>query len=102
MAQLHEVLAVDRDLEQVSSKVVGEAVVTFTKKVDHFTGHVRTLKMFDEARKNEEAGQIEIKELTTTVPEKLAYVAEHLIRYYGCLGPKRSHQPIRPSRYRSS
>jgi len=88
MAKLHEVLAVDKDLEQVVSKVVGEAVVTFTKKADHFTGHVRTLRMFDEARKQEEAGQGEVKELTTTVPEKLKYVTEHVVRHYDALAQK--------------
>lgn len=88
MSQLHEILAVDKDLEQVSSKVVGEAVVTFTKKTDHFTGHVRTLSMFDEARKKEEKSQEEIKEITTTVPEKLDYVAQHLVRYFDVLAQK--------------
>jgi hypothetical protein len=88
MAKLHEVLAVDKDLEQVVAKVVGEAVVTFTKKVDHFTGHVRTLRMFDEKRKDEEAGQGEVKELTTTIPAKLTYVAEHVIRHYDALAQK--------------
>jgi hypothetical protein len=88
MAKLHEVLAVDKDLEQVVSKVVAEAVITFTKKTDHFTGHVRTLRMFDEARKQEEAGQGEVKELTTTVPEKLKYVTEHVVRHYDALAQK--------------
>ena len=90
MSQLHEVLAVDKDLEQVSSKVVGEATVSFSKKTELFTGHVRTLKMFDENRKNEESGQIEVKELSTTVPEKLSYVAEHLVRYFDALAQKES------------
>ncbi len=90
MPHLHEVLAVEKDLEQVASKVVSEAVVTFTKKTDHFTGHVRTLEMFAEDRKREEEGQREVKELTTTVPEKLSYVTEHLIRYYDALSQKES------------
>jgi hypothetical protein len=88
MAVLHEVLAVEKDLEQVASKVVGEAVITFSKKVDHFTGHVKSLEMYDVDRKKEEEGQKEVKELTTTVPEKLSYIAEHLIRFYDALAQK--------------
>lgn len=93
-SKLHEVLAVDKDLEKVATEVVGEAVVTFTKKVDHFTGHVRTLRMFDEGRKQEEAAQGEVKELTTTVPEKLAYVAGHVIRYYDALAQKENTNQV--------
>jgi len=94
MSQLHEVLAVETGLEQAALNVASEAVVTFTKKTDHFTGHVRTLEMFSEDRKKEEAGQEEIKELTTTVPEKLAYVAGHLIRYYDALAQKESTNQV--------
>jgi hypothetical protein len=88
MAKLHEVLAVDKDLEKVASEIINEAVVTFSKKTDHFTGHARTLRMFDENRMDEEAGQAEVKEITTTVPAKLKYVAEHVVRYYNALAQK--------------
>jgi hypothetical protein len=88
MSALHEVLAVDKDLENVCTKVVSEAVVDFKKKEALFSGHIRTLRMFDDSRKSEEAGQVDVKELTTTVPEKLEYVAGHLIRYYDALAQK--------------
>jgi len=88
MAQLHEILAVDRDLEAVAKKVCEEAIVTFTKKTEHFVGTHKRLDMFDEARKQEEKGQEEIKALTTTVQDKLEYLAEHLIRHINCLAQK--------------
>lgn len=90
MAQLHEVLAVDRDLEAVAKKMCEEAIVTFTKKTEHFVGTHKRLEMFDDSRKQEEKGQEEIKALTTTVQDKLQYVAEHLIRHIDCLVQKES------------
>jgi len=88
MGKLHEILAVDRDLENVAKKVVEEAIVTFTKKTEHFQGSHKRLEMFDETRKQEEEGQEEFKSLTTTVKDKLLYVSDHFIRHLDCLAQK--------------
>jgi len=88
MAKLHEVLAVDSDLAETAKKVAAEALITFTKKVDHFLGHDKRLVMFDQDRMQEEGGARERKELVTTVQEKLDYVAGHLIRHFDCLAQK--------------
>jgi len=88
MAKLHEVLAVDRDLEAAAKKILDETITTFTKKTDHFQAYNKKLEMFDDSRSKEEAGQEETKALTTTVQEKLEYVAEHLTRHIDCVAQK--------------
>jgi len=88
MSALHEVLAVDRDLENTAKKVVDEAINTFTKRTEHFTGSMKRLEMFDDSRKKEEEGQQEIRSLTTTVGDKLDYVAEHIIAHIKCTAQK--------------
>ena len=88
MSKLHEVLAVDSDLAETAKKIATEALVTFTKKADHFFGATKRLEMFDESRKQEEEGTAESKEIVSTVQEKLDYVAEHIIRHLDCLAQK--------------
>lgn len=88
MGKLHEILAVDKDLEDTAKKVVGEAGITFTKRVDHFQGAVKRLKMFDEGRQAEEDAASEDKEVVTTVGEKLNYVADHLIKHFNVVAQK--------------
>lgn len=80
MSKLHELLAVENDVESTYKKVVEEAKVTFTKKVDHFSGSHRALKMFDESKQNENID--ENKEMVTTVGKKLAYVKDYAVKYF--------------------
>jgi len=86
MSKLHELLAVETDLEGVHKKVVEEAIVTFSKKPEHFLGQTKVLEMFDEAKKNENTS--EFKEMVTTVGAKLDYVAGHVIRYFDAVYQK--------------
>lgn len=88
MSKLHELLAVEGDLDGVAKKVMEEAFVTFTKKVEHFIGAHKWLEMFDEDRKQEEEAFVEHKELVTTVPEKLVYISEAIIKYYDAIAQK--------------
>lgn len=88
MSYLHEVLAVEKDLENVSAKVQEEAIVTFTKKTEHFLGSNKRLEMFDENRRKEEAGFKEVKEIVTTVDAKLDYVSQAFIRYINAMAQK--------------
>jgi len=80
MAKLHELLAVEGDLEGTYKKVIEETIVTFTKRSDHFFGAEKTLNLFDESRK-EETPAPQRKELVDTVPSKLAYTQDHIVRY---------------------
>lgn len=87
MSKLHEVLAVESDLEGAYKKILQEALGVF-KKGEHFQGFTRILTMFDEARKHEEEASNEHKELTTTVRDKLDYVSESVVRYFDVVAQK--------------
>ena len=88
MGKLHEVLAVDKELEVAQTKIIEEAITTFTKKADHFLGNHKILKMYDDARKDEENGFAEDKEVTTTVQDKLDYVAPYIVRHFDAIAQK--------------
>lgn len=93
-SHLHEVLAVDKELEQAAGKIVEEAKVTFSKKADLFTGHSKTYEFFTEGREQEALGLAERKELTTTVPDKLDYVVMHLVRFIDALSQKEATNQV--------
>jgi hypothetical protein len=79
MSKLHELLAVEGDLEGTYKKILQETQITFEKKPGHFFGAHKKLKMFDE---NAPEMPEEKQELTTTVKDKLTYMAEHIVRYF--------------------
>ena len=79
MPKLHELLAVEGDLEGTYKKIVDEAKVTFDKKGAHFFGVHRRLEMFDEDLPK---APDEHQEMVTTVHDKLEYVNEHVVRYF--------------------
>lgn len=81
MAKLHELLAVEGDLEGIYSKIVKETQDTFTKKPALFFGYNKRLEMFEEG--HPEAPE-ESQEITDTVRGKMDYTAEHIIRYFDC------------------
>lgn len=78
-AQLHQLLPVESNLQTIAKNAALEAASTFSKK-ERFTGTVKRLKMFDEARREEEIS--EVQAITTTVDDKLFYVEEQVARYY--------------------
>lgn len=79
MEKLHELLAIEGDREGNYKRVMEEAVITFTKKTDHFVGQIRRLEMFDQAE--QDLNTEERKELVTTVKDKLNYVQESVVQY---------------------
>lgn len=80
MTRLHEILAVEGGYEATYRKILAEKQETFTKRADHFIGSHAALEMFDDTK----AGQnVEThKEMVTTVPQTLRYVAEISAPYY--------------------
>jgi hypothetical protein len=77
---LHEILAVVGSLKGAKEKIKTETEITFVKKTTHFHGQHRSLRMFDDARQNENTE--EHQELTTTVIDKLEYMSEHFIKFW--------------------
>ena len=88
MAKLHELLAVEGDLEGTWKKILAETLNVFTKKTTLFFGFVRKLKMFSDSRQNE--NDEEHKAMTTTVPKKLEYMWVSTIRYFNAIAQKES------------
>lgn len=88
--KLHEILAVESDLQATALKIVEEAKTTFSKKHDHFLGYHKTLVMFDESRRNEEAGAEDMKKIVETVPGKLKYIRKPCERWFDALLQKES------------
>jgi len=79
---LHELLAVESDLDGAHKKILDETRVTFTKKSDHFLGQHRKFEMFveDGIHYPEES-----KALDTTVQEKLDHMKKTEIRYFDAI-----------------
>jgi hypothetical protein len=77
---LHELLAVEADLRNTKDKAKDTAVRDFTVNPGRFLGAVKTLKLFDESRGNEE-GEARA-EVEDTVIERLQVVAKHFAKYW--------------------
>lgn len=90
--KLHEVLAVEGDLDATAKKVIEEAINTFSKKPDHFLETHRELAMFDDARSNENTE--EHKALVTTVADKLSYVRRHVTKYFDTFAKKEATNQV--------
>jgi hypothetical protein len=92
MSKLHEVLAVEADLEGKAKRIAEEAVATFKSKAHLFSGKVRTLQLFkgddDVSRQAAEQAERQEQLLVTTVPDKLKYVWESLISHWDSVAQK--------------
>ena len=89
MPKLHELLAVEGDLEGIYKQILDETITTFTKKANHFIGAEKTCKIFDENRQDETPAP-QRQELVTTVSEKLTYTQKHIVRYLDAVLQKES------------
>lgn len=79
---LHELLAVEGDLDGAHKKILEETKTTFTKKAEHFLGLHRKLKMFvDDNIIHPETN----KPIDTTVNEKLKHLQKTEIRYFDAM-----------------
>ena len=78
--QLHQLLAVESDLRKKATKIMEEAIATFTKKQDHFDGIERHYEHF-EVEEGQETLKVEpdIKEIVTTVADKLRYTQKSIV-----------------------
>lgn len=80
---LHELLAVEGDLEGVFKKIIEETKATFKNKPAHFLGSHRKLEMFADDDKVEYPE--EHKAIDETVNAKLAYTAKPIKRYFDAI-----------------
>lgn len=85
--KLHEILAVEQDVEKVATNIVDEAKITFTKKANLFHGQVKTAEMFDD---DAPVPATEVLKLEETVPSKLRYVGKAVARWLDVVLQKES------------
>lgn len=78
MGKLHELLAVESDLENGYKAIAGETLNTFSKKANLFVGLVKRLENYKEG---EPEAPEERAEMATTVHERLDYTAKSAIKY---------------------
>lgn len=88
---LHELLAVEGDLEGAHKKILEETKTTFTKKADHFMGQHRRLEMFVE---DGISYPEEHKKLDTTVQAKLDHLTKTERRYFDALLEKEATNQV--------
>lgn len=76
--KLHELLAVESDLEGTYKNILQETVTQFTKHPDRYWGQHQRVEFFDENMPSEADVH---KEMDDTVKDKLEYSSGHIIRY---------------------
>jgi len=93
-SELHEVLAVEGDLEHTFKKILDEARNTFEHKREHFLESTRTVTMNDDSRSFENTS--ETSPMVETVSGKLDYIRKPITRYFDCFASKeRTNQDAR-------
>lgn len=89
MAKLHEILAVEGELEGVYKKILAEAQKTFGDKPVFFIGIEKVYQSFLEEAEHDIV-PTEHHEMVTTVREKLDYMFDHAVRYFDAVLQKDS------------
>lgn len=93
MPKLHELLAVEGDLEGTYKKILEETKANFTKHPDRYFGQHQRIENFDENAQPEPDTH---KEMDDTVPAKLTYTEGHIVRYFDAvLQKERTNQEAR-------
>jgi len=77
---LHELLAVDADLDGAHKKILAETKKTFKDKEGHFLGMHKKLEVFSEDDKIDYPETN--KQMVTTVAKKLTYMSKTEVRYF--------------------
>lgn len=84
MGKLHEILAVENGLGETANRVTKETTKTLADKRAIFEGMTKSNTIFDEEQQHLVAAT-ERKEVQTTVPEQLFYLANELAAYWDCI-----------------
>lgn len=87
MSKLHEIIAVENDVEKTAHKAIEEAAGVFGSKHNLFLGWVKRLKWLDADRQDSTPTEPfdETVELTTTVSEKLNFLSGQVAKYWNVL-----------------
>lgn len=88
---LHELLAVEGDLDGQHKRILSETEVTFNKKAELFQGSHRKLEMFEDDGINYPE---EFKKVDTTVQDKLDYMEKTVVRYWDAMLQKEATNQV--------
>ena len=89
--KLHELLAVEGDLEGQAKKILSETARTFANKAEHFIQTDKVCEMFEEGA---QPAPPEHFEMVTTVLDKLTYTNGYLSKYIDALVQKESTNQV--------
>jgi hypothetical protein len=87
-AQLHQLLAVEVSRETSAKGAIDRFVMMCTRLADRFTGHHKTLQMFNDDEKSQEEVAEEINKLDTTVGSELKEISEDIVTWLDVLFQK--------------
>jgi hypothetical protein len=73
---LHEILAVEVDRKKTAERITDETFETFTKREQHFSGHI---KKFEAITETGETFNDDISHIVTTVKEKLSHFEKSVV-----------------------
>lgn len=90
-SKLHQLLAVEGDLEGIYKQITKETIDTFTKRVNHFNGFIRELNWYDAEMPPE---PVERQHMMTTVKDKLDYNNDSVVRYFDALLQKEATNQV--------
>lgn len=83
--ELHEILAVQGDLEAGAKRIIAEGTDTFNNREHLFEGRHRTLRMFAEKDQHLEDAHTEHQEIQTTTNAKLKYMQGAIGKHWDCI-----------------
>lgn len=92
MGKMHEILAVEGEIEGMYKAMLEEGTTTFSKRSDHFMGQERTYHHFDDTEAERFAP--EKKEMVTTVRAKLAHMWACCIKYLDIVAQKEATNQV--------
>lgn len=90
--QLHELIAVEKDVKGTSEKIITETHKTFVDRKDHFTEMVKSYSPIN--AEDPEKIDAESKPMVTTVAEKLSYFEKQIKRLFDVIIQKEATNAI--------
>ncbi len=91
VTELHQILAVEGDLQGKSQLIIQETLKTFNEKQSLFYGF---LKKYEPYAEDAQGLPEESKELDDTVPNKLNYALKNFISYLDCIATKEATNAV--------
>lgn len=94
MTKQHEILAVEAEKEGVARKIIAESEGNFGSKHNLFMGMVKTLSMEETDQKLVEEAGYEVREIHTTVEDRLDYTWESITEWFDVVLTKETTNQI--------